>query len=226
MNTKLTNAALVVLTICALTLTGLFVRRELMGSEPSSGPFWVANVDELATGAVIGPPSANHTVIEFGDFQCPYCARQHSELKALRSAFGDSLRIVYRHLPLSAIHDNAVAAAEASECARHQGAFTSFHDRLFDQQDSIGTKSWVRFADDAGVPDREAFLRCVEARQHAAAVAKDVDAATSIGISSTPTLVINGWVLPGLRNRSEIENYLRKPPKPRTFLSRLGFGGE
>ena len=137
-----------------------------------------------------GPHKSPVTVVEYGDFECPYCGRAEPAVRELLADFGD-VRYVWRHLPLSDVHPHAQLAAEATEAAARQGAFWEMHDTLFDHQDALRPADLIRYASDLGL-DSERFAR--DLRKHAGAgrVAEDVDTADLSGVSGTPTFFING----------------------------------
>lgn len=200
MNSKvLSTVTNVVLVLCALAVTGLLVRRELFTPRTASADV-LKKVDhwtELAAGGhTLGPADAPVRILEFADFQCPYCAALEPDLDSLRSRYPGQVAVIYRHFPIPS-HRYAVSAAQASECAAAQGRFDTFHDALFAAQDSIGHYAWRRFAQIAGVPDRRAFDICVGAHTFQDRVSQDAAAAHSIGALGTPTLVVNGVMLTG-----------------------------
>src|SRR5450432_1686988 len=135
---RLLNVATVVAVLCALTVAGLRLR-EYLRPVPQPGAsvaVSVKNWRELGSvGLRVGPQDALVTVVEFSDFQCPFCRRAAGELRTLRERYPRDLAVVYRHFP---IHDFARAAASAASCADRQGAFQAMHDTLFAQVDSIG----------------------------------------------------------------------------------------
>ena len=139
---------------------------------------------------VRGPDRAPVTLVEYGDFECPYCGRAEPVVRELLADYGD-LRYVWRHLPLSDVHPHALAAAEAAEAAASQGKFWEMHDQLLDHQDALTTKDLIRYAGEVGL-DTEQFAR--DLRDHAgqAKIAADVDSADLSGVSGTPTFFING----------------------------------
>ncbi|MDG4786499.1 Na+/H+ antiporter NhaA [Micromonospora sp. WMMD1102] len=137
---------------------------------------------------VRGPVDASVTVVEYGDFQCPYCGQAEP---AVRELLADvDLRYVWRHLPLTDVHPQAQLAAEAAEAAAAQGAFWEMHDLLLDHQDRLRTEDLVGYAGRLGL-DQAQFQADLMANEHAARVAKDVDSADLSGVSGTPTFFIN-----------------------------------
>ena len=140
---------------------------------------------------VRGPHDAPVTLIEYGDYQCPYCGQAEVVIRELLDSFGDDLRYVWRHLPLNDVHANAQMAAEAAEAAAEQGAFWAMHDRLLAHQDELDPADLARYAEALGL-DLERFWTGVRERRHAARIAEDVASADRSGVSGTPTFFING----------------------------------
>ena len=137
-----------------------------------------------------GPHKAPVTVVEYGDFECPYCGRAERVIRELLADFGD-VRYVWRHLPLSDVHPRAQLAAEAAEAAAGQGAFWEMHDTLLDHQGELRPADLVRYATDLGL-DTERFAHDLRRHSGAGQVAEDVDTADLSGVSGTPTFFING----------------------------------
>jgi protein-disulfide isomerase len=130
------------------------------------------------------------TVVEYGDFQCPFCGQAESTVRELLSQYGD-VRYVWRHLPLHDVHPQAQLAAEAAEAAGAQGAFWAMHDVLLDHQDSLGPDALVRHAADLGL-DVDRFTRELRKHEHKARIADDVESADLSGVRGTPTFFVNG----------------------------------
>ena len=137
-----------------------------------------------------GPLEAPVTLVEYGDFECPYCGQAEPVVRELLRDFGD-VRYVWRHLPLSDVHPHARLAAEAAEAAADQGAFWEMHDLLLDHQDLLTFGDLVRYAEQLGL-DVERFTNQLQDHAGAARVAEDVDSADLSGVSGTPTFFING----------------------------------
>jgi Na+/H+ antiporter NhaA/protein-disulfide isomerase len=137
-----------------------------------------------------GPADAPVTVVEYGDFECPYCGRAEPAVRELLAAFGD-VRYVWRHLPLTDVHPRADAAAEAAEAAADQGAFWEMHDLLLDHQDALLASDLTGYAEQLGL-DLDQFEEALRRRTGAARIAEDVDSADLSGVSGTPTFFING----------------------------------
>jgi protein-disulfide isomerase len=137
-----------------------------------------------------GPLDAPVTVVEYGDFECPYCGQAEPVVRELLREFGD-VRYVWRHLPLNDVHLHAQLAAEAAEAAANQGAFWEMHDLLLSHQDALDPDDLVGYAQQVGL-DVERFAADVDRHAGAVRVAEDVDSADLSGVSGTPTFFVNG----------------------------------
>lgn len=140
---------------------------------------------------VRGPADAPVTLVEYADFECPYCGQAEPVLRHLLAEFGDDLRYVFRHLPLTDVHPRAQTAAEAAEAAAAQGQFWELHDVLFAHQDALRPSELIGYAEQLGL-DSERFRDEIRKHTHAPRIADDVDDADASGVSGTPTLFING----------------------------------
>jgi Na+/H+ antiporter NhaA len=137
-----------------------------------------------------GPMDAPVTLVEYGDFECPYCGQAEPIIRELLAGFGD-LRYVWRHLPLSDVHPQAQLAAEASEAAADQGRFWDMYDTLLSHQDALRARDLVGHAEELGL-DVERFREHLRKRKGAGRIAEDVESADASGVSGTPTFFING----------------------------------
>ncbi|MFO3796321.1 MAG: DsbA family protein, partial [Anaerolineales bacterium] len=143
----------------------------------------------------LGPKDAPIVIVEFSDFQCPYCQRFHRQtFEALMAAYPGKIRFVYRNLPLTTIHPQAFPAAEASLCAHEQGAFWPYHDRLF--QGELGETAYLHYAQELNL-DVKRFQQCLQERRYRDFIEKDMEFAINLGVRSTPTFFINGIALVG-----------------------------
>ena len=138
-----------------------------------------------------GSPSGPVTLVEYGDYECPYCGRAEVVIRELLDSFGDDLRYVWRHLPLNDVHPNAQMAAEASEAAGAQGAFWEMNDRLLQHQDQLTPADLRRHAEELGL-DVDRFWDDLRRREYAERVADDVASADASGVAGTPGFFING----------------------------------
>jgi Na+/H+ antiporter NhaA/predicted DsbA family dithiol-disulfide isomerase len=137
-----------------------------------------------------GPAKATVTLVEYGDFECPYCGRAEQVIRELLRDFGD-VRYVWRHLPLNDVHANAQLAAEAAEAASDQGRFWDMYDVLLANQDALRPSDLLRYAEQLGL-DLDRFTEDLRTHAGATRVAEDVDSADLSGVSGTPTFFING----------------------------------
>jgi protein-disulfide isomerase len=140
---------------------------------------------------VRGSEDALVTLVEYGDYECPYCGQAEVVIRELLGSFGTELRYVWRHLPLNDVHPNAQLAAEAAEAAGAQGPFWEMHDKLLAGQDALTPPDLGRYAEEIGL-DVERFWDELTRREHAARVADDVATADASGVAGTPTFFING----------------------------------
>jgi protein-disulfide isomerase len=144
----------------------------------------------------LGPENAPITIVEFSDFQCPYCRRWHEQVyKPLLAAYPGKVRMVYRNLPLTSIHPDAFAAAEAAMCAGEQDAFWQYHEKLFSSE-TLGSEIYTQYAQELSL-DMTSFEACMTEHKYQEAVQIDSDFAINMGVSSTPTFFINGLAVVG-----------------------------
>jgi protein-disulfide isomerase len=150
-----------------------------------------------------GPEDAAVTMVEFVDYECPFCGSYAREtMPRIEREYGDRIRYVSMHFPLS-IHEHAQAAARAAECAYEQDRFWEYHDELFAHQDHLDEAGLRRAAERVGL-DLEAFESCVEAPETRDQVAADAEAGQGYGVSSTPTFFIDGTPLVGAQPYEQI----------------------
>ncbi|MEE2665769.1 MAG: thioredoxin domain-containing protein [Myxococcota bacterium] len=156
-----------------------------------------AKVYSLATAGApaLGPETAKVTVVEFSDFQCPYCSRVYPTLLRLRQEYGDDVRIVFKHMPL-AIHSKAPAAHAAAEAAKLQGQFWAMHDKIFAGQRLLSDAQYEAWAKEIGL-DVERFKQDLASRAVKDRVDADLSEAQKLGVTGTPAFFINGRFLSG-----------------------------
>jgi protein-disulfide isomerase len=152
-----------------------------------------------------GSRDAAVTVVEFSDFQCPYCKQAADTIRQVVQGYGGNVRLIFKHLPLP-IHPDAFKAAQASVCAGEQGKFWEFHDRLFASA-SLSGDALVGLAGAIGI-DRTQFDSCLNSDRSRSIVAKDMREARQAEIQSTPTFIINGKILKGARGQEDFKRII------------------
>jgi protein-disulfide isomerase len=155
-------------------------------------------------GHAIGPADAAITIVEFADFQCPYCARHAPVLAHVRQKYGDQVRIVFRHMP---VHQGAVIAAEAAVAAAEQGKFWAFHDQIWAHFGHLTRADLESFAKAAGL-DMARFRSALDTRRYHDAVMAEYAAAESFGVDGTPTVFINGQPVVGSRTEQDFDRII------------------
>lgn len=138
-----------------------------------------------------GPDDAPAVLVEYGDFECPFCGHAHDVVKAIERRFGSSLQFVFRHFPLTSIHPHAELAAEAAEAAGAQGKFWKMYDALFENQAQLNPELIVALAQELDL-DMQRFVRELNGRHYRDRVKKDFMSGVRSGVNGTPTFFING----------------------------------
>lgn len=182
------------------------------------GPY---RVTVAASGPARGKDGAPVTIVEFGDFQCPYCREAESSLRAVMSRYPDQVRLVFRNLPLPKLHPNATLAAEAGVCAGQQGMFWQMHDAMYQDQSALSESALKDTARHLGLK-MDGFAACLADRKTLEELDTDREAADELNVSGTPYFFINGRPLNGSvpveRFESVISDELRrsasKPDEP------------
>ena len=152
---------------------------------------------------VIGPWNAEIVVVEYGDFECPYCAAAEPVFRALREALPNSLLFAYRHFPLAEAHPHALHAAVAAEAAGAQGKFWEMHDFLFAHQDALEDEDLIDYAAEVGC-NLDQFVNDMAENRYAARVREDFLSGVRSGVNGTPTIFINGLRYDGPRDLDSI----------------------
>jgi len=146
----------------------------------------------------LGPDDAPITIVEFSDFQCPFCRRFHEETyQALLDAYPGQIRFVYRNLPLTSIHPDAMPSAIASLCANDQNAYWDYHGKLFSSE-TLTRETFIQYATDLSLNVDE-FTACLDSGKHDEFIQQDMNFALDLGVQSTPTFFINGLAVVGVQ---------------------------
>jgi protein-disulfide isomerase len=157
----------------------------------------------------LGPDDAPITIVEFSDFQCPFCRRFHDETyQALLDAYPGQIRFVYRNLPLTSIHPAAMPAAIASLCANDQGVYWDFHEKLFSSE-TLDEPTYIQYASDLGI-DVDKFTSCLTDGSHEDFIEQDMAFALDLGVQSTPTFFVNGLAIVGAQPLSNFQQLIDK----------------
>jgi protein-disulfide isomerase len=143
-----------------------------------------------------GSATAPVTIVEFSDFHCPFCGKVQTTLTQVLARYGEKVRLVYHHFPIDQLHPQARKAAEAAMCANEQGKFWAYHDQLYANGPNASPTKLKALAQAAGL-DVATFESCLMSGKYQAAVQKDVEEAARLGLTSTPTFLINGRTLSG-----------------------------
>jgi protein-disulfide isomerase len=187
-------------------------RIELSLAEPRLPPGQVTPENAPA----LGGREAAVVIVEFSDFQCPFCKQAQGALKRVLQTYGDRVRLVFKHLPLE-IHSESLAAARAAFCAGEQNSFWQYHDALF-AADALSPEKFKLMAADLGL-DVPRFTACSESERSREAVLRDAREATRLGVNATPTFIVNGTLKQGALGFDDfsavIERELKiSPPRP------------
>jgi protein-disulfide isomerase len=169
-------------------------------------------IDVEAKGPSRGPTNAAVTIVEFSDFQCPYCGREYPVIERLMKEYEGKLRLVFRHYPLD-FHPFAQKAAEAAACAQDQGKFWELHDKMFSNQGKLAVADLKGYAKSLGM-DATKFDKCLDSGEKKALVDDDLKAGSAAGVSGTPAFFINGIFVNGAQPyeqmKQAVDRELRK----------------
>ena len=178
-------------------------KQALIADLKKAGPAIRVVMDAPRTAIAIAPDDPSQgkadapvTVVEFSDFQCPFCQRVMPTLKELRTKYGDRMRLVWKDFPLTQIHPQAFVAAQAGNCAREQGKFWEYHDRLFANQQALQPEFLKKYAAEIGL-DTAKFNQCLDSSKYEARVQEALGSGNRLGITSTPTVYVNGRMING-----------------------------
>ncbi len=157
---------------------------------------------------MLGPEQPGVTLVEYGDFECPYCRAAYPAVKDVGRRMAGELRVVFRHLPIASRHPHAVPAAEASEAAAQEGRFWQMHDLLYEHQDALGDDDLRAHARRLGL-DLERFTAALADHRHLPRVERDVESARRSGASSTPSFFLDGEPYEGFYDAESLEDAAR-----------------
>lgn len=201
------NLLTILVTITAIGLGGFRVN-QYVGAWMSQRAVRIDGWREYSReGIRVGPDSAAVTIVEFADFQCPYCRLASRDLALILDRYYPDVALIYRHYPLAS-YTFAVPAAKAAECAAESGRFRAFYEYVYSKADSIGSKPWVSYARDAGVPDLASFELCVASPDPVKAIHRDTIAGNALGITGTPMFLVNDLRVPNYPGTEKLIEYV------------------
>ena len=213
----LDRAISAVLTVAVVAFTVVYLRQNLWSSPGAGARELRVTVEErwrdlkelAAIGQHRGNPRAPIHLIEFADFECPFCRRFDSVSRALESKYDGKIRRTFLHTPIPG-HRFASQAARVAECAGEQHRFWPMHDALFALQDSLGTRPWILYARDAGIPSEAQFEQCAQRSDTVAAVAAGLRLALDFEVRGTPTIVLNGRRMDGAPTTGMLDSVIKQ----------------
>lgn len=157
----------------------------------------------------LGPDDAEIVIVEFSDYQCPFCRKFHDETyQSLLDAYPGQIRFVYRNLPLTSIHPNAMPAAVASLCANDQDAYWDYHEKLFSSE-TLDEATYIQYAADLDL-NVDTFTACLSDGSHDAFIQEDMQFALDLGVQSTPTFFVNGLAIVGAQPLENFQQIIDK----------------
>jgi protein-disulfide isomerase len=212
---RLERTMSMVLTLAAVACAVVLVKREFLDpNDPadrkvSTTPERVSNWNELrASGIALSSPTAPVTVVEFADLECPACKQFNSRLKETAEALHANIGLVLIHYPLS-MHKFAKPAARGLECATSLGSAAGFVDVAYAKQDSFGLKSWVSYAQEAGVTDTLTFASCMKETAPIPRIEEGHRLGQVMKLEGTPLVIINGWRFPSVPDDTQLREAIK-----------------
>ena len=197
--------SIVVIFIVLFFVFSLSVKDDITFTDDANLTEPIVTIVDPSQGSVTAPV----TIVNFGDYQCQACAELDASLVALRSEYGDSLRVVWKDMPNTSQHPQALTAAVAAQCAGEQGKFWEYHNLLMINQALIGPELYTEIATELELKDR-AFQRCLEDESSLPLVQRGFDEGLALGITATPTIYINGERHTGSMTTSDLRRMIDK----------------
>lgn len=199
----LTTASLLVVFIILFFSSSLSVKDKIFFTDDTG----ITEPTITIADPVLGSPTAPVTIVNFGDYQCQGCAELENSLIALRSEYAEAVRIVWKDMPNTSQHVQALSAAVAAQCAGEQDKFWEYHSLLMANQDVLGPELYTEIATELELKDRP-FTRCLEDQSTLPLVQRGFDEGLALGITATPTLYINGERYTGAMTTSEMRRLI------------------
>lgn len=195
------NGALIVISVCTLVVTAGAVHRIVGDRSVRKDAPSITVVKDWRSyqtdGDLIGSADAPVQIVEFADFQCPFCGREASAIDSVLALHHGDVTLRFRHFPLDAIHPYAHAAALAGICADRLGWFPAFYRTVFDNQDSLPRRSWSWFARKAGQQNATRLESCMKDPATTSALERELAAGKAADVSATPTMLVNEFRIVG-----------------------------
>lgn len=200
-----------ILVVCALVITAMVVRQQLF-SIPQKPELDIKKIKNWQKFDFKGPKSGAENapirIVEFYDYQCPYCKKVQPALQKLLEEYPKQISLTHHHLPLP-IHKEAIPAAIAAECARNQGMFKPMHKLIFNHQKQLAQLSYDSLAKEAGIDDIETFKACLNKQQIKDRVIKSLEQSEELGIDATPSFLIDGQLVSGALPYDRLEELVK-----------------
>lgn len=199
-----------VLVLCALFVVGLIIKRQFFSRHRRPQKRYIANWQNLSfTGQRSGPAHAPVQIVEFFDYQCPFCRQAQPAVKQIRHEYPQKVAVIHEDDPLP-MHQHAFGAAVAAECARRQHNFMAYHDSLFARQKKLGPERYYeRLAVQINISDTSAFRQCLDQQKTAATVQAGKKMAKRLNVSGIPAFLINGTLVTGVLPKRQLEQYVK-----------------
>ena len=202
MNERRESLLTATIVVAAMGIVGVNVYRALTDHRPTSvaspAPTYYSDWKAFAKlGIRIGDSAAKIQIIEFADFECPYCRQFNESFRELKRVHGPNVSLIFVHFPLD-FHRFARPAARVAECADRQGRFAEMQALIFDKQDSLGLKTWLSYAVEAGIQDTIGFALCAKDTARMARVEAGATLGQRLNVIATPTILVNGWRFTGI----------------------------
>ncbi len=207
-----------ILSLCCVTVTILSVKQRFFRPtaplparpvESAQGRPIPSGEQVSFVGPRIGGENAPLHIVEFADFECPFCAVSSGELEDLLKQYPGRVTITYKHLLIPG-HVHSRTAALAAECAAEQGAFEAFYHQVFNNRNKLGSRTWAKLAKAANVRDLVSFDECVASERYAGRIVEDSIIAARLGISATPTWIVGDSLFGGAPSMQQLEEWVKR----------------
>lgn len=201
------------LMLCTVIVTMIIVKHEINTPGTTNQIKTISDWHFLLHhGHHLGSSNAPVKLIEFSDFQCPYCKQMEPILKQILKNYPDKVELIYYNFPLP-VHPQSFLAAKAAECATRQHDFFTYHDILYQNQASFSHQPWDSLFKVAGIKDLNAFNKCLKGSSINGIIKKDIKLGRDIGVHATPTIIINGKMMVGIISAEKLDRLVQEALK-------------